>query len=113
MSNEQIGLLLIGFGILFNFGKQFYELFFKGGETVRDSMSQQELGFIKELHSIQVENLKYQQQILGELAKLNGILSVQGSRVEHIADRVKENKDDIEKATVRITKLENEQGRNK
>ena len=106
MTNEQIGLLLIGIGVIINFGKQFYELFFQPKEDISKSMSDQELDFMKQLHAIQLENNEYQKQILEQLGKLNGILSVQDSKMISLDQIAKDHREDIKGLYGRINSVE-------
>lgn len=106
MTNEQVGLLLIGIGVIINFGKQFYELFFKPKEDISKSMGDQERDFMKQLHAIQLENNEYQKQILEQLGKLNGILSVQDSKMISLDQLARDNRSDIKDLYARMSALE-------
>lgn len=106
MTNEQIGLLLIGMGVIINFGKQFYELFFKPKEDISKSMGEQERDFMRQLHAIQLENTEYQKQILEQLGKLNGILSVQDSKMISLDQIAKDNRNDIKDLYAKISAVE-------
>lgn len=110
MTNEQIGLLLIGIGVIINFGKQFYELFFKPKEDISKSMGEQERDFMKQLHTIQLENNEHQKQILEQLGKLNGILSVQDSKMISLDQIVRDNKKDIKDLYAKISAVETRLG---
>ena len=106
MTNEQIGLLLIGLGVIINFGKQFYELFFKPSESMASDMNNQEKNFINQLHNIQMENVEYQKQILEQLGKLNGILSVQDSKMVTLDIMARDNRKDLRDLHSKVSVVE-------
>lgn len=106
MTNEQIGLLLIGIGVIINFGKQFYELFFKPKEDLTKDLGAQEKKFFNELHRMQKEDNEYQKQILEQLGKLNGIMSVQDSKLARLDQASQENRRDLKDLHSRVSVVE-------
>lgn len=107
MTPEIIGLIVLGLTSVLGLAGSWDKIFKKPVDDVREDSHEKEKQFMQELHSAQIENLNYQKKIVEELSKLNGVLSVQGSKVETINEELKEVKADVKDLNVKVAVLEN------